>query len=121
MAFADPIKFKPDNTTEVECPRVNSGAFLSEYFSADGLTRVKIFTTNGRRKRHEIRAVLSKMTTDPFDSSRTIEVSTSIYLVVDRDPAGFTNAELKKGVEGFVGLLSASSYSAVGKLLGSES
>lgn len=121
MAFADPIKFKPDNTTEVECPKVNTGNFLSEYLAADGLTRVKIFTTNGRRRRHEIRVVLSKMTTDPFDSSRTIEVSTSIYLVVDKELVGFTNAELKKAVEGFVGLLSASAYAAVAKLLGSES
>lgn len=121
MAFSDPIKFKPDATTEVEAPRVNTGNFMSEYLTADGLTHVKVSTANGRRKRHTIRVDLNKITTDPFDTTQNVEVSTSIYIVVDRPLAGFTNVELKKAVEGFVGLLSASSYSAVSKVLASES
>jgi hypothetical protein len=121
MAFTDPQKVKFDGSTETTVPRVNSGNFSSEYLSADGLAKLKISTTNGRRKRHVARLDLSKITTDPFDTDQNVEVSTSAYLVVDRPLAGFTNTELKKLVEGLVGFLSASTYSATEKLLGSES
>jgi hypothetical protein len=121
MAFADPQKVKVDGSTETECPRVDTGNFESTYLSADGLVRLKLATTNGRRKRHTARIDLSKITTDPFDTTQNEEVSTSAYLVVDRPISGFTNEELKKLVEGLVGFLSASTYSATKKLLGSES
>lgn len=121
MAFADPQKVKVDGSTEVELPRVNTESFSSEYLSADGLITLKLSTANGRRKRHVARIDLSKITTDPFDSSQNVEVSTSAYLVVDKPIAGYTNEELKKLVEGLVGFLSASSYAATKKLLGSES
>jgi hypothetical protein len=121
MAFSDPIKVKVDGTNEVECPRVTTGSYSSEYLSSDGLISVKLSTANGRRKRHVARIDLSKITTDPFDDSQNVEVSTSAYLVVDKPLAGFTNEELKKLVEGLVGFLSASTYAATKKLLGSES
>lgn len=121
MAFSDPQKVKVDGSTEVEVPRVNTGNFESEYLSSDGLVKLKLSTANGRRKRHVARIDLSKITTDPFDTSQNVEVSTSAYLVVDRPLAGFTNEELKKLVEGLVGFLSASTYSATKKLLASES
>lgn len=121
MAFADPQSVKVDGTNTVSLPRVDTGSFASEYLSADGTIRLKLSTANGRRKRHVARIDLSKITTNPFDTSQNVEVGTSVYLVVDRPLAGFTNAELKKVVEGTVAFLSASTYSAVDKLLGSES
>lgn len=121
MAFSDPQKVKVDGSTEVELPRVDTGSFSSEYLSSDGLTTLKLSTSNGRRKRHVARIDLSKITTDPFDTTQNVTVSTSAYVVVDRPLAGFTNEELKKLVEGLVGFLSASTYSATKKLLGSES
>jgi hypothetical protein len=121
MAFTDPIKVKVDGSNEVECPRVNTGNFSSEYLSADDTISVKLSTANGKRKRHVARIDLSKITADPFDDTQNVEVSTSAYLVVDKPLAGFTNEELKKLVEGLVGFLSASSYSATKKLLASES
>jgi len=121
MAFADPQKVKVDGTNEVSLPRVNTGNYSSEYLSSDGTISLKISTTNGRRKRHVARVDLSKITTDPFDTSQNTEVSTSAYLVVDEPLAGFTDAELLNLVKGLVGFLSASTYSAVEKLIGSES
>jgi hypothetical protein len=121
MAFTDPIKVKVDGSNEVECPRVNTGNFSSEYLSADDTISVKLSTANGKRKRHVARIDLSKITADPFDDTQNVEVSTSAYLVVDKPLAGFTNEELKKLVEGLVGFLSASSYSATKKLRASES
>jgi hypothetical protein len=120
MAFADPQKVKVTET-EATLPRVDTGSFSSQYLSSDGLTRLTISTQNGKRKRHVARIDLSKITTNPFDTTQNVEVGSSAYLVVDRPLAGFTNAELKKLVEGLVGFLSASTYSATEKLLGSES
>jgi hypothetical protein len=121
MALADPQSIKINGVTS-SLPRVNTGNFESEYLSADGLTKLKLSTaSNGKRKRQVIRLDLSKITTDPFDSTQNIEVGESVYLVVDRPLAGFTNEEAKKAVEGFVELLSASTFSIVTKSLASES
>lgn len=121
MAFADPQKVKVDGTTEVDLPRVNTGNFSSEYLSADDTINLKLSTANGRRKRHVARIDLSKITTDPFDTTQNVEIGTSAYLVVDRPLAGFTNEELKKLVEGLCAFLTASSAAATKKLLASES
>jgi hypothetical protein len=120
MAFADPQKVKV-TAKEETLPRVSVGSFSSEYTSSDGLITLKLSTANGRRKRHVARIDLSKITEDPFDDTKNVQVSTSAYLVVDKPLAGFTAAELKTLVEGLIGFLSASSYSATDKLLGSES
>jgi hypothetical protein len=119
--FSDPQKVKVDGSTEVTCPRVVSGNFSSEYDSNDGLVKLKLSTTNGRRKRHMARIDLSKVIPSVLNPSQNEEVSTSAYLIVDRPISGYSNAELKKLVEGLVGFLSASTYSATEKLLGSES
>nr|QDH87415.1 MAG: hypothetical protein H2Bulk36125e5881_000002 [Leviviridae sp.] len=121
MAFSDPQKVKVDGSTEVTLPRVNSGNFASQYESADSLINLKISTANGRRKRHVARIDLSKIIASTLNPSQNEEASASAYIVVDRPLSGYSNAELKKLVEGLVGFLSASSYSATEKLLGSES
>lgn len=120
MSFTDPVKVKPGES-EKECPRVSVGAFESEYLSEDGLTHVKISTQNGSRKRHMARLDLSKLTTDPFDESKKVEISSSVYLVLDRPLAGFTNAELKTLVEGLTTFLTASTGANIKKLIASES
>lgn len=121
MAFSDPQKVKVDGTNEVDLPRVTSGNFASEYLSSDSAIDLKLSTTNGRRKRHVARIDLSKVIASTINPSQNEEVSTSAYLVIDRPLSGYTNEELKKLVEGLVGFLSASTYSATKKLLGSES
>lgn len=121
MAFADPQKVKVDGATEVELPRVDTGNFASEYLSADGAIRLKLATANGRRKRHTARIDLSKVIASTVTPSQNEEVSSSIYLVIDRPISGYTNEDLRKAVEGLVAFLSATSYSATKKLLGSES
>lgn len=120
MAFSDPIKVKP-GATEVTCPRVSTGDYKSVYLSEDGLVKVEISTQNGKRERHVARIDISKITTDPFDTSQNIEVSASAYLVVDQPLAGYTNEELKKLVEGLTTFLTASEGSAIKKLIASES
>lgn len=119
MAFADPQSVKI-NGAATSLPRVASGNYSSEYLSADGTVKLKISTQNGKRRRQVFRVDWTKFTTDPFDSGANIEVSSSIYLVVDRELVGFTNEELKKTVEGLFEALTASSSAGLIKFLASE-
>ena len=123
MALTDPQKFKEVAGTEVTAPRVSSGDFKSIYETSDGLNVLSISTqeSNSNRKRHLIRIDVSKLATNVYEESKKQSVSMSVYTVIDRPVNGFTNAEAKKLVEGLVGLMSASTYSMVEKVLGGES
>jgi hypothetical protein len=120
--FSDPQSVKFDNSTETSVPRINSGGGKSEYVNEDGTKRLSIgtITTKGDRKRATVRLDLSKITTDPYDTSQNVRVSTSAYLVVDYPEAGFTKEELKKLTEGLTTFLTASSGSAIKKALAEE-
>jgi len=123
MALTDPQKFKEVAGTEVTAPRVSSGDFKSIYETSDGLNKLTLSTTesNSSRKRHLVRIDVEKIATNPFEEARKEPISASVYLVVDRPSTGYSVAEMKKLVEGLVGLISASTYSVTEKLLGSES
>lgn len=120
MALSDPQSVKVQGSA-VSLPRVSTGNFQSEYLSADGTVSLKVSTQNGKRKRQVVRVDRSKITADPFDTSQNISVSQSIYLVVDRPLAGFTNEEALKDIEGFIELLNASTFAVTKKVLASES
>lgn len=123
MALTDPQKFKEAAGTEVTAPRVSSGDFKSVYETSDGLTSLSISTSESQsnRKRHLVRIDVEKLSTNVYEESKKQAVSMSVYLVIDRPVNGYTNAEAKKLVEGLVGLLSASTYALVEKVLGGES
>lgn len=123
MALTDPQKFKEAAGTEVTAPRVSSGDYKSVYSTSDGLTKLTLSTleSGSNRKRHLVRIDVSKLATNVYEESKKQEVSTSVYLVIDRPVAGFTTGECKKMVEGLVGLLSASTYSLTEKVIGGES
>jgi ABC-type Na+ efflux pump permease subunit len=123
MALTDPTKFKNDAGTEVTAPRVSSGDFKSVYSTSDGLNKLTVSTSqsNSSRYRHLVRVDVEKLATNIYEESKKQSVSMSVYLVVDRPKNGYAVADAKKLVEGLVGLLSASSYSVVEKVLGGES
>lgn len=123
MALTDPQKFKEVAGTEVTAPRVSTGDFKSIYETSDGLNVLTVSTqeSSANRKRHLIRIDVSKLATNVFEESKKQTVSMSVYTVIDRPVNGFTNAEAKKLVEGLVGLMSASTYSMVEKVIGGES
>lgn len=122
MALTDPQKVKV-TAEEKTLPRVVTGNYSSKYETEDGLIDLTLSTTESasNRKRHLARIDVNKITTMPFDETKKQEISMSAYVVIDRPVAGFTNAEAKTLVEGLVGFLSASTYSATTKLLGGES
>lgn len=123
MALTDPQKFKENTETEVTAARVSSGDFKSVYQTSDGLATLSVSTTttNNNRHRHLVRIDIKKLATNIYEESKKQDVSTSVYLVVDRPVNGFTVSECKKLVAGLVGLLSASSYALTEKVLGGES
>lgn len=123
MALTDPQKFKEVAAVEVTAPRVSSGDFKSIYETSDGLNKLTLSTTEtgSNRKRHLVRIDVSKLTTNIYEEAKKQEVSASVYLVIDRPVAGYSVAEMKKLVEGLVGLLSATSYAVTEKVLGGES
>lgn len=123
MALTDPQKFKEVAGTEVTAPRVSSGDFKSIYETSDGLNKLTLSTTesNSNRKRHLVRIDVEKLATNIYEESKKQAVSASVYLVVDRPVNGYSVAEMKKLVEGLVGLLSASTYALTEKVLGGES
>jgi len=120
MALSDPQTIKI-GSVETEMPRINTGNFSSTYSSADGTIKLSLSTARSKRNRQVVRIDVSKITADPFITDQNVEVSSSFQFVVDRPLAGYTNAEAVEIAEGFVKLISASSYSVLTKLLGGES
>lgn len=118
MAFSDPVEPKFDNSSATKCPRVSVGDFQSIYQSEDGTKRVRISTVNGKRKRGTLRLDLSKVTTDPFDTTQNVEIGMSAYLVLDRPLSGFTAEEQRKLCEGLAAFMTEANLK---KLVASES
>lgn len=120
MALSDPQSIKI-NASTISLPRVSTKDGKSTYSSADGLTKLTLSTDENRRKRQVARLDLKKIAADPFVPAQNKEVSSSVYLVFDRPIEGYSNEEMKKALEGFVELLTASTYTLPVKLLGGES
>lgn len=73
---------------------------------------------NAKRDRRVVRLNRVKTTTDPFIPANNVEVSHSIYLVIDAPVAGFTMTELKDDALGLTAWLTSAN---VLKVLGGES
>jgi len=122
MSLPDPMAVTIGGTT-ISLPRTNVGEHMSEYSSSDGLTAVTAShqEARGGRKRRMIRLDVQKMSPDPFDDTRTREVSMATYVVFDLPDQGFTPAEAKAAFDGFRAMLAANSDAVVVKVLGGES
>jgi hypothetical protein len=73
---------------------------------------------NAKRNRRVVRLNRRKVTADPFIPAQNVEVSHSVYLVIDAPIAGFTAAELEDDVLGLGAWLTSAN---VAKVLGGES
>lgn len=119
MSFADPQSVTI-NAIANSLPRTGSGEGTGDFTSADGLIKLSVSTVNGKRSRHTLRLDHSKVAADPFISGVSVKYSMSTYIVVDTPLVGYTNADAKLVVDGFLAYLSASSGANVTKLLGGE-
>jgi len=99
-------------------PRTTSGSNQSEYTTADGLYKLKISSSYGKRNRRVVRLEQSKVAADPFASGLNKQYSMSTFLVIDTPPTGYTNTELGYIIQALVAWLSSAN---VAKVLGGES
>lgn len=120
MALSDPQSIKIGGTT-ISLPRTSTKASESTYTASDGLTRLTLSTTRGKRNRQVVRVDVTKITADPFIPAQNTEVSMSFYMVFDRPLVGYTNAEALAVAVGLIEAATASEDSVLTKLLGSES
>lgn len=108
--------------TAISLPRTGSGMREAEFTSPDGLTKETVrHTTGNRQTRHYIRLDNSKIAADPLAAGINVKSSIGVWIVINVPDVGYTVAEQKAVVDGFLAQLSASSGALVGKLLGNES
>jgi len=120
MALTDPQSIKVSGTT-TSLPRVSTGKYESEYLSADGLTKLTLSTSKGKRNRQTCRVDVSKITSDPFIPAQNTEVSMSFYIVFDRPLVGYTNTEALAVAVGLIEAMTASTDNMLVHLLAGES
>lgn len=119
MAFADPQTVTVSTVAQT-LPRTgfqpNAGVFTKD----DGSYKLTIANTYAKRTRRQIRLDFSKVAADPLISAQNIRYGMSAYLVVDIPTTGFTVAEQKAQIDGFLAYLSASSGAKITQFLGGE-
>ncbi|DAD51855.1 TPA_asm: coat protein [ssRNA phage Zoerhiza.4_13] len=122
MAFADPSTITISGTGNT-LPKVFNQGRESAYQSADGLIKLSANHTFAKqgRERHLVRLDHSKLTANPFDTSKNMQVSMAVYTVFDLPPAGYSDAEAIAVFAGFNTYCTASSNAIIAKLLGGES
>lgn len=119
MAFADPQSVTI-NAVAVSLPRTSSGVNTGEFTSSDGMVKLTVAHSYGKRNRRTIRLNHAKVAPDPLVSSTNIKYSMSCYLVIDTPITGYTVTEAKQVADALLAYLTASSGSKVTQLLGGE-
>lgn len=119
MALADPLS-GTINAVAFSCPRISSEKNKGVYQSNDGLIQETASHQYGKRNRHLFRLDHSKIAPDPLISSQNIKYGMSVYVVADVPVTGYTVAEQKQVLDGFIAQLQASSGALETKILGGE-
>lgn len=119
MSFADPSSVTI-NTVATSLPRTASGLGTGAFSSADGLVKMSVAHSYGKRTRRQIRLDQSKVSADALIPSQNVRSSMSCYMVVDVPVNGFTVTEQKYLVDALVAYLTASTGARVTQLLGGE-
>jgi len=118
MAYADPQSVTI-NAVANSMPRISTGTNNSVYQKDDGTLKLTVSHQLGARAKRQIRLDQSKIAPDVFTSDN-VRYNAAVWIVVDQPITGYTNAELKLIVDGFVAYLSASSWANITRLLGGE-
>lgn len=108
------------NSVANSLPRVGQDMTSGKFRSSDGLIDETVSHTTGKRNRHMFRINHSKVAADPFQSAINAKYSMSAYIVFDTPTVGYTVAEQKQVVDGFLAQLNASSGALITQLLGGE-
>ncbi len=119
MAITDPQSVTI-NAVAVSLPRTSSAVNGGIFTSNDGLVQESVSHQYGKRTRRMFRIDHSKIAPDPLISSQNIKYTMSFYVVADVPVTGYTVAEQKQVVDGFIAQLNASSGALITKFLGGE-
>lgn len=114
--FSDPQEVTVDSVAK-SLPAIARGSNASEYMEADGEHQLNISSTYAKRDRSVVKLTHVTTAADPL-SAETVNVSTSVYLVVDRAKFGYTITELDDLVQALTLWLTSAN---VAKVLGGES
>lgn len=119
MALADPQAITISGSAK-SLKRTGIGTNSGSFSTADGEVVLKITRQDGRRRRQTARMEHSKIIPDVYQNDRNVPVGLSIYTVMDTPAVGYTVAEAKAAVDGYIAWLSASSGAIITQLLGGE-
>lgn len=117
--FSDPQSVTISGSA-ISMPRVSGGVNSGTFTSNDGIATLKVAHQYGRRNRRKIELDHTKVSPDPFLPTTNVQVGMGVYLVVDAPKVGYTVAEQKAVIDGFLASLSATSGALITKFLGGE-
>lgn len=114
--FADPQSITI-NAVATSMPLIYRQGQESNYRSGDAAYRLRISHQENGRNRRVVRLDHTKMSTNP-STGAPVEVSSSVYVVVDSQKFGYTDTELTHMVDALKAWLTTAN---VGRLLDGES
>jgi len=117
--FADPQSVTISGTA-VSLPRTSSGVRQGEFTSADGNVVFSVAHTNGKRIRRTSKITHRKVAPDPLMPAVNTPYSMSFYIVADVPIVGYSVAEQKAVIDGYLANLQATSGANITKFLGGE-
>lgn len=122
MAFSDPITITIDGNAEVFNKIGAVGAQGTRYATSDREYELLILQQEKKRNRTTIRINRTITATDPYDSDRTVPVTSSVYLVIDTDSMFRSTEDVKQKNTslGMFNWLSAGSAAALTKAIAGE-
>jgi ketopantoate hydroxymethyltransferase len=119
MAFADPQSVTI-NAVANSLPRTSSGVNSGGFSTSDGITKLLVSHSYGKRIRRTARIDYAKIAADTYNPTLNVRSTMSAYVVVDVPPTGFTVAEQKYIVDALTLWLTAASAIKTTQLLGGE-
>lgn len=119
--FTDPQSLTKTGGSAVSLPRTSSADNSGAFKASDGTLQMLISHSYGKRNRHTLRVVDTKTTADPLTTGSSFIASSTVSVIVDAPPVGYTPAELNAIVGAVSTWLTASSGANPLKVLGGES
>jgi hypothetical protein len=120
MALADPQSVTI-GATPYSLPRVGANGATGKFATADGLIAMTVqHSSTATRRRHFIRLDQTMLTSDPFTTGSSFNVTQGHYFVSDVPIIGYTTTQLKDAAHALCTALTTSSDALLLKLLGGE-
>lgn len=119
--FTDPQSLTKTGGSAISLPRVSSSDYSGRFRNDTGSLKLEISHAYGKRDRHVIRVVDTKVTADPLVAGSSFEASATVALTVDAPKTGYTVTELQAVIGALSTWLTASSGANPIKVLGGES